>query len=98
MAGSSEACRPRAPNGTARSSFYLSTRLSLVLLFVAYVPLALTFSLLTRAYAGDDEAAHTAYIEYVVRHDSIPRIAGGESQQPPLYYFLAAGWQHLLGI
>jgi hypothetical protein len=69
-----------------------------VLLFVAYVPLALTFSLLTRAYAGDDEAAHTAYIEYVARHDSIPPIAGGESQQPPLYYFMAAGWQHLLGI
>jgi hypothetical protein len=72
-----------------------------VILVLAYVPLALTFSLLTRAYEGDDEGAHTQYIEYIVRHDSIPHIniaTSAESQEPPLYYLVAAGWQHLLGI
>ncbi len=68
---------------------------------MVYLALALTFTLLTRAYEGDDEAAHTGYVEYVVQHHSIPHISvanGGESHQPPLYYLLEAGWQEVLGI
>ena len=79
----------------------LTTRLAIVLLVVVYLALALTFTLLTRAYEGDDEAAHTGYVEYVVQHHSIPHISvanGGESHQPPLYYLLEAGWQEVLGI
>jgi Dolichyl-phosphate-mannose-protein mannosyltransferase len=74
---------------------------SIALLAVVYLSFALTFSLLTRAYEADDENAHITYVEFVYRHDSIPLISvanGAESHQPPLYYFLAAGWQHLLGI
>ncbi len=86
---------------TARRSPGLTTRLSLVILVVAYLSLALTFSLLTRAYEADDESAHTDYVEYIVQHHSLPDISvanGGESHQPPLYYLLEAGWQQLLGI
>ncbi len=80
---------------------FLTTRISIVILVVAYLPLALTFSFLTRAYEGNDEGAHTEYVEYIVRHDSIPPIniaISAESQEPALYYLVAAGWQHLLGI
>jgi hypothetical protein len=86
---------------TAKHSPGLTTRLSLVILVVAYLFLALTFSLLTRAYEADDESAHTDYVEYIVQHHSLPHISvanGGESHQPPLYYLLEAGWQQLLGI
>jgi hypothetical protein len=79
----------------------LTIRVSIVVLVVVYLSLALTFSLLTRAYAADDELAHTQYIEHLVRDHSIPDIAvanGGESHQPPLYYLVAAVWQRLLGI
>jgi hypothetical protein len=66
-----------------------------------YLALALPFSLFTRALEADDENAHIQYIEYVYKHNSEPAISranGAESHQPPLYYFVAAGWQHLLGI
>ncbi len=79
----------------------LTTRLSIAILVIAYLSLALTFTLATRAYEADDEAAHTDYVEYIVQHHSIPQISvanGGESHQPPLYYLLEAGWQEVLGI
>lgn len=79
----------------------LTSRVSIILLIATYVSLSLTFGLLTRAWEADDEPAHTRYIEYIVRHDSLPRISvanGLESHQPPLYYLLAAGWQRVLGI
>ena len=85
----------------ARKVPRLTTRLSIAILVVAYLALALTFTLLTRAYEADDEGAHADYVEYVVRHHSIPHIDvanGGESHQPPLYYLLEAGWQEVLGI
>jgi len=87
--------------GKTRHVPRLTTRLSIAILVVAYLALALTFTLLTRAYEADDESAHTDYVEYIVQHHSIPHIGvanGGESHQPPLYYLLEAGWQQLLGI
>jgi hypothetical protein len=84
----------------SRSSL-LTRRTSLVILVVVYLAFALTFSLLTRAWEADDEVAHTQYIEYIVKHHSIPHISIAnniESHQPPLYYLLGAGWQSLLGI
>jgi hypothetical protein len=66
-----------------------------------YLVLALTFSLLTPAWENNDELDHVAYIEHVVADASPPRIAldnGIESHQPPLYYYLVAGWQVFLGI
>ena len=80
---------------------HLSGWTSIAVLAVVYLALALPFTLLTRAYEADDENAHITYIEYVYQHDSIPLISvsnGAESHQPPLYYLIAAGWQHLLGI
>ena len=102
--GHSEAIRgpsnPSRSDGRGSGCSTLTPKVSVLLLVVAYLPLALTFSFLTPAYQGDDEGAHTQYIEYIMAHDSIPRIgvASSEAQQPPLYYALAAGWQHLLGI
>jgi hypothetical protein len=84
-----------------RRPWFLTPWASVVVLAVVYLPLAVTFSLLTRAYEADDEQAHTQYIEYIVRHDAIPHISVAnlqESHQPPLYYLLAAGWQEVLGI
>jgi hypothetical protein len=72
-----------------------------VILTVVYLALALPFSLFTRALEADDENAHVQYTEYVYRHHSEPAISranGAESHQPPLFYFVAAGWQRLLGI
>jgi hypothetical protein len=68
---------------------------------VAYLGLAVTFSLLTPAWENNDEAEHVQYIEYVASHGSPPHISlanGTESHQAPLYYYLAAGWQGVLGI
>ena len=78
-----------------------STRWSLIILLVVYGSMALTYSLLTRAYEAYDEPSHIDNIEYIVGHDALPHIAvadGLESHQPPLYYLLEAGWQHVLGI
>jgi hypothetical protein len=100
MMSSTDSVRVSARSSKAHSPL-LTTRISIVILVVAYLPLALTFSFLTRAYEGNDEGAHTQYIEYIVRHDSIPPIniaISAESQEPALYYLLAAGWQQLLGI
>ncbi len=61
----------------------------------------MTFSILTPAWENNDEAAHVQYIEHIVRYGTPPQIAasnGVESHQPPLYYYLSAAWQKLLGI
>lgn len=66
-----------------------------------YLALAVPFSLLTPAWENNDEPSHVAYIEHVAADGTPPRIAlgnGDEAHQPPLYYYLAAGWQGLLGI
>jgi 4-amino-4-deoxy-L-arabinose transferase-like glycosyltransferase len=71
------------------------------LLGAVYLTAVLPYSLLTPAWEPNDELAHTAYVEYIVAHGSLPRIAlanGVESHQPPLYYLLAAAWQELLRI
>jgi hypothetical protein len=75
--------------------------LSVAILSVVYLSFALTTSLLTKAWEGNDEPDHVDYAEFIFQHGSIPRIApsnGNESQQPPLYYALTAGWQSLLRI
>ena len=90
----------KARRASSRRPF-AGPRWSLVILVAVYLPMALTYTLLTREYEPDDEAAHVQNIEYVVQHDSLPRIAvtnGRESHQPPLYYLLEAGWQDVLGI
>lgn len=72
-----------------------------VLISAVYLPLALCYSLMTRAWEANDELDHATYVEYIVRHGSLPLISaanGHESHQPPLYYLLAAGWQKLLDI
>lgn len=68
---------------------------------LGYLLLAGTFSVLTPAWENNDEPDHVHYAEYVLVHKTPPRIAvpnGFESHQPPLYYYLVAGWQRLLGI
>ena len=68
---------------------------------LAFLALAVAFSLLTPAWENNDEASHVQYVEHVADHGTPPLIALGnglESHQGPLYYYLAAGWQRLLGI
>jgi hypothetical protein len=74
---------------------------SLLILSVVYLSLSAFFTTHIRAWTGDDEIAHTDYVEYIVQHGAIPRISlanGDASHQPPLYYLIAAGWQEVLGI
>ncbi len=78
-----------------------SNRLALLILVVVYIPVCLTFSLLTREWEAPDEASHVYNVEYILQHHSFPRISAAnllESVQPPLYYAFEAGWQRLLGI
>src|SRR5204862_6742866 len=66
-----------------------------------YLAFASAFTLLTPAWENNDERDHVKYIEYVDEHGTPPRIVlenGIESHQPPLYYYLEAGWQRLLGL
>jgi MFS family permease len=66
-----------------------------------YLAFAVAFSLLTPAWENNDETSHVQYVEHVVAHWAPPRIApenGIESHQPPLYYYVEALWQRLLGI
>src|SRR5436190_4288418 len=66
-----------------------------------YLAFASAFTLLTPAWENNDERDHVKYIEYVDEHGTPPRIAlenGIESHQPPLYYYLEAGCQRLLGL
>lgn len=75
--------------------------LSVAILAVVYLSFALTTSLLTKAWEANDEPDHVEYVEFILQHGSIPRIApsdGNESHQPPLYYALTAAWQSLLQI
>jgi hypothetical protein len=84
-----------------RSTTRRRTWISITILAVVYLSLALTFSLLTRAWEANDEPDHVQYIEFILHHGAIPRISpsnGDESHQPPLYYLLGAGWQRILGI
>jgi hypothetical protein len=67
----------------------------------AYLALAIAFTMLTPAWENNDEADHVQYVEYVADRGTPPRISlenGHEAHQPPLYYYLAAGWQRILGI
>ena len=66
-------------------STFPSTRWSLIILVVVYLPMALTYSLLTRAFEADDEQAHVNYVEYVVAHDAVPHIgmANGRDTHRP---------------
>lgn len=92
--------RGDAPGETIPRPF-LTGRVSIAILAIVHLSFALTFSLLTRAYESDDEQVHAQYVEYIVRHDALPRISTlnlQESHQPPLYYLVTAGWQKLLGI
>jgi hypothetical protein len=68
---------------------------------VFYLVIAASYSLMIPAWESNDEADHVAYIEHIITHGDLPRIAranGHESHQPPLYYALAALWQRSLGI
>jgi hypothetical protein len=68
---------------------------------LGYLLLASTFSILTPAWENNDEPDHVHYVEHLLVHKTPPRIAlsnGIESHQPPLYYYLVAGWQRVLGI
>jgi 4-amino-4-deoxy-L-arabinose transferase-like glycosyltransferase len=78
----------------------LAQRLALLLYFIL---LATTFALITPIGYGFDEDHHLQYVSYVARTGCIPNqdIAEQsvpiEGHQPPLYYFLAAGWLRVIG-
>ena len=73
------------------------------LLFVClgYLVITLTYSLLTPAWEGNDEADHVANTQYILEHGDLVPLRWQrwhETHQPPLYYVVAAAWQRALGI
>ena len=79
-------------------------RLNIILIGCVGVFLLLSgyYSFLIPAWEANDELDHVANIEYQVKHfGTFMPIAYGrwhETHQPPLYYWIAATWQRLLGI
>ncbi|MBX3052260.1 MAG: glycosyltransferase family 39 protein [Caldilineaceae bacterium] len=65
----------------------------LLLLLVAYLALAVTYSVVIPAWESPDEVGHIAYIRHLRATGSLPRqgVDGvPNAQHPPLYYALAA--------
>lgn len=68
----------------------------LAAIVVAYLALALAYSLSVPAFEAPDEQAHLHYMVFVARHHRLPnqlRVppeVPGEGHQPPLYYLLLA--------
>src|SRR5262245_27222355 len=57
-----------------------------------YLAIAASYSLMIPAWESNDETDHVTYIQHILAHAALPRIAsayGHESHQPPLYYALA---------
>ena len=71
------------------------------LIFVGYVILAVTYSLVNPVFESPDEIHHYAYVDYLHRENALPVAELGslenEFHQPPLYYLMtraaiAPGW------
>lgn len=66
----------------------------LILLLVAYLALALAYSLVTPIYEPTDEIRHVRYVRHLTEYRSLPvQSAEGpraQSHHPPLYYALGA--------
>jgi hypothetical protein len=69
---------------------------------LAYLLLTLGYSFMIPAWEANDELDHVANIQYEVEHfGSFVPIAYGqwhETHQPPLYYWIGAAWQRMLGV
>ena len=73
----------------------------LLFVCVGYLVITLTYSLLTPAWEGNDEADHVANTQYILEHEGLVPLRWQrwhETHQPPFYYIVAAGWQRALGI
>ncbi len=71
----------------------MKPRWSLLILLVAFIALALGYSIVTPLGEAPDEVSHWAYVQYLVNQHALPKPEGavlGESHQPPLYYLLGA--------
>ncbi len=72
--------------------------MALSLLLIAFVALAISYSLIIPLFEGPDEDEHFRYAKYVADHHALPvqefieggGAAGHQGWQPPLYYSLAA--------
>jgi 4-amino-4-deoxy-L-arabinose transferase-like glycosyltransferase len=69
-------------------------RRSLVLLLVAFVVLAVAYSLANPLYEATDEVRHVRYVRHLAVYNALPeQVTEGpraQSHHPPLYYALAA--------
>ena len=62
-------------------------------IFVAYIVLAVAYSVVNPIFESPDELLHYRYIRTLIDRQALPVQVEGEqseSQQPPLYYWLAA--------
>ena len=68
-------------------------RFALPILLIAFVALAVIYSVTIPLGEAADEVTHFAYVQFLAAHQQLPSSVGavaGESQQPPLYYLVGA--------
>ncbi len=69
-------------------------RIGLALLLIAYVVLAVGYSLVTPLYESTDELRHVRYVRHIATYGNLPLQRAGapraQSHHPPLYYALGA--------
>lgn len=90
------------PRASSEQSASRGFPIILIILGVAFLLLATSYSLVIPAWEANDELDHVANIEYAVKHfGSFIPIAHGrwhETHQPPLYYWIGAAWQRMLAM
>ena len=74
-------------------SLHKSENLALFVLLLSFCIVALGYSVTIPLGEAPDEVSHFAYTQYLVQNRQLPPLAGaagGEANQPPLYYLLGA--------
>lgn len=65
----------------------------LSIVIIAFVGLAICYSVVVPLGEAPDEVSHWAYVQYLIAHHSLPTPEGaarGDAAQPPLYYVVGA--------
>ncbi|HEY6042987.1 MAG TPA: glycosyltransferase family 39 protein, partial [Anaerolineae bacterium] len=78
---------------TSSTRRHESTRFALPLILLAFVLIALVYSVSIPLGEAPDEVSHWSYVQYLTTHLRLPGGDGasaGEAHQPPLYYLLGA--------
>ncbi len=71
----------------------MKLRFAFPAILLAFVALAVAYSMIVPLGEAPDEVSHWAYVQYLIEHRQLPPAedaVSGEAHQPPLYYSLGA--------